>query len=163
MSEQGCQYHGVQGHCQACEIADLRVTIAALEADRERLKREVAAEVEGRTNNRVGFIRESQQRRVAERERGGDGMSVLTLKWVDFERDAVDYQLHYSHCRISGIERKKEEAYLTLLEWALEADAAMGEVVDDASEAYRASDGEIEIGGYTFDRLRAARLLEGDQ
>ena len=34
MSEQGCQYHGVQGHCQACEIADLRVTIAALEADK---------------------------------------------------------------------------------------------------------------------------------
>ena len=30
MSEQGCQYHGVQGHCQACEIADLRAKLSEM-------------------------------------------------------------------------------------------------------------------------------------
>ena len=86
-------------------------------------------------------------------------MSGLTREWLDFERDAVDYQLHHSHCRISGIERKKEEAYLTLLEWALEADAAMGAVLDIDLYPMDEQDESIPV----FARLRAARLLEGDQ
>ena len=42
------------------------------------------------------------------------------------------------------------------------ADEAMREAVENASEAYRASDGEMEIDGHYFEVLRAARLPEGE-
>ena len=90
-------------------------------------------------------------------------MSGLTREWLDFERDAVDYQLHHSHCRISGIERKKEEAYLTLLEWALEADAALkfiGEMEDTSICECEGCSCDI---GAMADAARAARLPEDDQ
>ena len=81
-------------------------------------------------------------------------------KWVEFEADAVDFHINHSRCRLDRTERKRLEAYLVVLQWALEADAAIGAVVDEASEAYRASEGEMEIDGYTFARLRAVRLPE---
>ena len=49
-----------------------------------------------------------------------------------------------------------------LLAWIEAADEAMREAVENASEAYRASDGEMEIDGHYFEALRAARLPEGE-
>ena len=52
-------------------------------------------------------------------------MSDLTRKWVEFEADAVDYHINHSRCRLDRTERKRLEAYLVVLKWALEADAAL--------------------------------------